>query len=169
MESQLPGQGAARAAEPGRMAAALDDVDRRLLDRLLRDARTSVRSLADHLHVSRTNAYARLQRLRDDGVIVGFRAVLSPERAGLGTSAYVSIAIEQDTWREVSAALREISYLDHISLLGGDHDVLVLVRAPDNRALRTIVLDQIQSIAGVTATRTWLVFEEYDGRGAPWS
>ena len=152
----------------GRPAAPLDDVDRRLLGRLLRDARTSVRSLAEQLHISRANAYARMQRLRDDGVVVGFRAVLAPERAGLGTSAYVSVAIEQDAWREVAGSLREIPYVEHIALVAGDHDVLVLVRAPDNQALRDIVFGQVQSIPGVTSTRTWLVFEEHDGLGVPW-
>jgi DNA-binding Lrp family transcriptional regulator len=152
----------------GHPAAVLDDLDRRLLGRLLTDARTSVRALAEQLHISRANAYARMQRLREEGVLLGFRAVLSPERAGLGTSAYVSIAIEQNTWREVAARLRALAYVEHIALVAGEADVLVLVRAPDNQALRAIVFSEIQSIPGVTSTRTWLVFEEHDGAGVPW-
>ena len=146
----------------------LDDVDRRIVETLSRDARTSVRALAEQLHISRTNAYARLERLVADGVITGFHARIAPERAGLGTSAYLSIAIEQNTWREVSARLREVPYVEYFCLLAGDHDVLALIRAPDNGALRTIVLDQVQGIPGVLSTRTWLVFEEFHGAGTPW-
>ncbi|HEX6499010.1 MAG TPA: Lrp/AsnC family transcriptional regulator [Micromonosporaceae bacterium] len=153
----------------GRSVAPLDDVDRRILAALTHDGRMSVRALAERVHVSRTNAYARLERLIRDRVITGFRVQVAPARAGLGTSAYVAIQIEQNTWREVSAALAQVRYIEHAALLGGDHDVLALVRAPDNEALRDVVLGRIQGIAGVLSTRTWLVFEEFDGAGSPWT
>src|SRR5690606_35248829 len=116
-------------------------------------------------HISRANAYARVDRLITEKVITGFGARLDPERAGLGTSAYVMVTIEQNTWREVSARLRAIRYVDHIALVGGDFDVLVLVRAPDNAALRHLVLERIQEVPGVKATRSWLVFDEVIGVG----
>ena len=146
----------------------LDEVDRRILAVLVRDGRTSIRSLAERIHISRTNAYARVERLIRDGVITGFRAQVAPERAGLGTSAYMSLTIQQNTWREVSAQLARVPYIEHAALLGGDHDVLVLVRAPDNAALRDVVLNQVQGIPGVLSTRTWLVFEAFDGADTPW-
>ncbi len=162
MDDRTTGESPLQEAAPGRTARPLDEVDRRILDVLLRDGRTSIRTLAERLHISRTNAYARLERLLAEGVVTGFHASIEPEAAGLGTSAYVSIAIRQNTWREVSAALREVPYVEHIALVAGEHDVLVLVRSPDNAALRTIVLDRVQSIPGVLATKTWLVFEEFD-------
>jgi DNA-binding Lrp family transcriptional regulator len=147
---------------------ALDEVDRRILAVLARDGRISVRSLAERIHISRTNAYARMERLVRDGVITGFRAQVAPERAGLGTSAYMSLTIRQNTWRDVAARLARVPYIEHAALLGGDHDVLALVRAPDNAALRDVVLNQVQGIPGVLSTRTWLVFEEFDGAETPW-
>jgi DNA-binding Lrp family transcriptional regulator len=147
----------------------LDNLDRRIVDALVKDARTSIRTLADRLHISRTNAYARVERLLRDGVITGFHAAVAPEPAGLGTSAYVSIGIEQNTWREVSARLARVRYIEHAALLSGDHDVLALVRAPDNAALRNLVLNAVQSIPGVLSTRTWLVFDEFDGLESPWT
>ncbi|MGC4806443.1 Lrp/AsnC family transcriptional regulator [Micromonospora sp. DT233] len=152
----------------GRSAGPLDEVDRRILDALTHDGRLSMRTLAERVHVSRTNAYARVQRLLRDGVITGFRAQVAPEPAGLGTSAYVALTIEQNTWREVSAELARVRYIEHAALLGGEHDVLALVRAPDNATLREVVLARVQSIAGVLSTRTWLVFEEFDGAQSPW-
>jgi DNA-binding Lrp family transcriptional regulator len=167
--SQEPRSAPEFAGALGRTAGPLDDIDRRILDVLVRDGRAAIRALAERVHISRTNAYARVERLMRDGVITGFRAEVAPERAGLGTSAYVSITIEQNTWREVSARLARIRYVQHAALLGGDHDVLALVRAPDNAALRDLVLNQVQAIPGVLSTRTWLVFEEFDGVNTPFS
>ncbi|MEV0349891.1 Lrp/AsnC family transcriptional regulator [Nonomuraea sp. NPDC050680] len=153
---------------PGHSASKLDGVDRAIIAELLRDGRMSMRTLAERVHISRANAYARLTRLMDDGVITGFTAELAPHKAGLGTSAYVSVTIEQNSWRTVSARLRGIPYVEHFAMVGGDYDVLALVRTPDNAALRQVVLERIQDIPGVRATRTWLVFDEARGRGADW-
>ncbi|MGI5229720.1 Lrp/AsnC family transcriptional regulator [Actinoallomurus iriomotensis] len=152
----------------GRSAGPLDEVDRAIIAALLNDGRISVRALAEQVHISRANAYARLSRLTDEGVITGFTIELAPQKAGLGTSAYVSVTIEQNAWRAVSAGLQDIPYVEHFAMVGGDYDVLVLVRAPDNAALRHVVLERIQDVPGVRATRTWLVFDEARGRGADW-
>ncbi|MDX3517794.1 Lrp/AsnC family transcriptional regulator [Streptomyces scabiei] len=156
--------------ETGRTAAPvpLDAVDRQILARLLKDGRVSVRALADQVHISRANAYTRIGRLLADEVVTGFTAQLNPQRAGLGTSAYVTMSIEQNAWRDIASELREIPYIEHVALVTGDFDVLALVRTPDNALLRRIVLENIQAIAGVRSTRTWLVFDEVRGRGADW-
>ncbi len=106
-----------------------------MLAALIQDGRISMRALAARLHLSRANVYARLERLLADGVIEGFTTRIRPERAGLGTSAYVSLSIEQDAWREVRRALTATPYVDHVALVGAEFDVLVLVRTPDNRVV----------------------------------
>ncbi|MBV9845564.1 MAG: Lrp/AsnC family transcriptional regulator [Kutzneria sp.] len=161
-------EGPAAVPAAGRSAAQLDDVDRAILSELHADGRVSIRLLAERVHISRTNAYARLDRLLSEQVITGFTAEVSPHRAGLGTSAYVLLTIEQNSWRQVAAALRRIRYIEHLAMVGGDFDVLALVRAPDNAALRDVVLEQIQSVSGVRGTRTWLVFDEAEGTGPQW-
>ena len=169
MSDQVYARESPKAPGAGRSVRPLDGPDRLILRELIRDARTSIRSLAERVHISRANAYARVDRLVADGVITGFSARIAHERAGLGTSAYVSLSIEQNSWREVSARLVRLPYVEHVSMLGADFDVLVLVRAPDNAALRDLVLDRIQAIPGVQTTRTWLVFDELPGPGADWS
>ncbi|MFF6803772.1 Lrp/AsnC ligand binding domain-containing protein [Streptomyces sp. NPDC012616] len=156
-------------AAAGRTAVPLDDIDRQILGRLLEDGRISVRSLAEQVHISRANAYTRIGRLVAEEVITGFTAQLDAQRAGLGTSAYVTMSIEQNAWRDISRELRRIPYVEHVALVTGDFDVLVLVRAPDNLALRKVVLESVQAVPGVRSTRTWLVFDEVRGRGATWT
>jgi len=47
-----------------------------------------------------------------------------------------------------------------MALVGGEFDVILLVRTRDNADLRRLVLDEIQGIPGVVSTRTLLIFEE---------
>lgn len=142
------------------MGVALDTIDEKILACLGRDSRTSIRSLAEELHVSRANAYKRVQRLSDQGVIRRFTIQVDPVARGLGTTAYVTLNLRQGDWRNVREALLAISGIVHVALVGGDFDVIILVRAQDNTALRDIVLTRIQSIPGVISTRTFLVFDE---------
>ncbi|GEL20230.1 AsnC family transcriptional regulator [Pseudonocardia asaccharolytica DSM 44247 = NBRC 16224] len=142
------------------MADELDTVDRRILAELQADGRLSMRALAERVRISRANAYARVERLTRNGVITGFRAVVDPVRTGLTTSAYVSLSVRQHSWRDLQARLRAIPEVRHMALVGGEFDVILLVRAADNAALRRVVLEQLQAIPGVLATRTFLIFED---------
>jgi DNA-binding Lrp family transcriptional regulator len=144
------------------VASQIDDIDRRILVELSRDGRMSMRTLAELLHISRANAYARVQRLRETNVIRGFRADVDHVAAGMGTSAYLTVNLRQAEWRVVGEQLRALPGVVHIALVGGEFDVILLVRAKDNADLRRLVLDVIQGMPGVVSTRTLLVFEEFE-------
>lgn len=161
MESQKSGGATGRPARRGRMS--LDETDRRIVAELLADGRLSVRALADRVHISRASAYARVNRLEDAGVITGYSAVVHPDALGLNTSAYVSISIEQNSWKQVAQALRALPAVEQVALVGAEFDAIVHVRATDNHELRDLVLEDIQAIPGIKGTRTWLIFEELSG------
>ncbi len=147
-----------------RQVAELDSTDRALLAELGADARLSMRTLAERVHVSRANAYARVARLREQGVIRGFHADLDATALGLGTTAYVTLNLRQSDWRVVRERLLALDGVVHVGLVGGEFDVILLVRARDNEDLRRIVLDEIQGMPEVQSTRTLLVFEEHARR-----
>lgn len=142
------------------MAEALDTIDRRIVEELTADGRMSIRALAEKLHVSRANAYARVQRLTESGAIRGFHAEVDPVAVGMGTSAYITLNLRQAEWRNIRERLTSLAGVAHLALVGGEFDVIMLVRARDNEDLRRLVLEEIQDMEGVLSTRTLLVFEE---------
>lgn len=143
---------------------ALDDTDHRIVAELRRDGRASISAVAIAAHISRANAYARLTRLVDDGVITGFTAKVDPVRFGQASSAYITLRVEQASWQKLRESLEQIPEVEHIALVGGDFDVLLLVRARDNEDLRRVVLEQLQSIPYIRDTKTALIFEDHDAR-----
>ncbi|MEZ0094148.1 Lrp/AsnC family transcriptional regulator [Streptacidiphilus sp. EB129] len=152
----------ARAPEPPGASRVLDRIDRAILRLLQADGRASIRSVAERVHVSRANAYARIARMVEDNVIRGFTARVDHERAGQGASAYITLKIVQNSWRSVRGQLLELPGVEHIALVSGEFDVLMLVHTVDNRALRELVLNRIQGIPEVLGTNTLLVFDETD-------
>jgi DNA-binding Lrp family transcriptional regulator len=152
--SELPGDGLR-----GHMAA-MDDTDRMIVDALRADGRMSMRALADLVHISRANAYARVARLERDGVITGYAALVDPVRYGYALSAYVYLDIAQRSWKSVRGQLLSMPEVDHVALVSGQHDILLRVRARDAVSLRDVVLTRLQEIPEVRSTQTVLIFEE---------
>src|ERR1700750_328524 len=100
----------------GRMAP-LDGTDRLIVDALRADGRMSMRTLAAQVHISRANAYARVARLEQDGVITGYAALVDPVRYGYGLSAYVYLDIAQQSWKTVRRHLLDMPEVDHVALI----------------------------------------------------
>ena len=144
--------------------AALDEVDKRILAELTKDGRASVSAVAEAVHISRAHAYSRISKLTGSGVLTRFTALVDPVKAGLRSSAYVTLKVRQQSWRELKEVLRKIPEVHHVALVGGSFDVILLVRAEDNLHLRQVIFDQLQSAPGVLDTQTFLVFEDLDVR-----
>jgi DNA-binding Lrp family transcriptional regulator len=146
--------------------ATLDAVDRRILQLLAADGRASVREIAEQARIGRATAYHRIQRLEETGVIRGFTVVVDPRLAGAGLAAYVYVKIDQHSWRTIGQVIARLPGVEHVALVSGEFDLLVLVRVHDPSDLRDVVLERLHAIDGVTATQTTFVLDEMDGVGS---
>jgi DNA-binding Lrp family transcriptional regulator len=138
----------------------IDSVDRALMARLVHDARVSLTDLAEAINVSRSTAHARLQRLRDENVITGFTATIDPHAVGLAVAALVFINIEQHDWRTLRAELADIPGVEYLAMCTGRFDLMLIARAESISALRDVLLERIQRIAGIRSTETVVILDE---------
>lgn len=139
----------------------MDQIDRAIVDILRADARISISDLAARVQVSRANAYTRFNRLVSAGVIRGFRAEVDPKALGLGLAAYVQVRIRQNSWKSFRTRAWALPEAEHVALVSGDFDCVLLVRARDADHLRELVLEQVQALPEVLATQTVLIFDEH--------
>jgi DNA-binding Lrp family transcriptional regulator len=146
----------------GRSAAPVDPIDRRLVELLRADGRCSVNELAQRAGISRANAYQRVGRLRTGGVITGFTVQTDPRRLGLSVAALLIVNADQRSWRQVLGELRHLPGAWYVALTAGSFDFVVLVRVADVETLRDVVLDRLQTMAGVRSTQTMFILEEFD-------
>jgi DNA-binding Lrp family transcriptional regulator len=139
---------------------ALDETDLAIVAALVDDGRVSVNELARQVNVSRATAYARLERLRAGGVITGFTAVVDQAKLGLPLAALLLLNVDQHSWRELSAELRQIPGFEYLALTSGEFDMVLLVRVPDIAALRDVVLVKLTAMPQIRTTRTIFVLDE---------
>jgi len=138
----------------------IDDVDRALLGALIDDGRISLTDLAEQVNVSRSTVHARMQRLRDDGVISGFSATVDPAVLGFGVAALVFLDVEQHDWRALRDELAALPGVEYLAMCAGRFDMVMLVRAESIAALRDVLLERIQRMPDVTSTETVLILDE---------
>ena len=147
-------------------APALDSTDRNIISILAQDGRISMTALAEKAHISRAHCHARLQHLQNTGVITGFTVKVDPLKMGVGASAHVILKLRQHNWRGLRQQLLDIPEIWHVALTGGPMDVILLVRAKDTADLRRVVFDEIQPLAGVVDTQTFMIFDDLVSRSA---
>ncbi len=142
-------------------AAGVDPIDLDILQVLLEDGRIAISDLAGRVNVSRANAYARLQRLTEAGVLRGFSAQVDSAKLGLGIHAMVLVSLE--TRRDlgsISDSLRSMPEVEFAGISTGQFDVLLLARLSDVDGLRRFAVDRLGDIPDVRSTITALILEE---------
>lgn len=75
----------------------IDDMNRRILRELTRDGRQTNLQLAERVGLSPSACLRRVQEMERAGVIRGYRAVLDPDKLGIGFTAYVTVGLNSHT------------------------------------------------------------------------
>ena len=142
---------------------AVDSVDRAIISELVADARLSIRSLAERVHISRNAANKRVQALVAKGVLTSFAAQVDRKAIGLNVTALVIVKVGNVPWPEVATALAKLPYVESVFAVSGDIDFVLTVSAPDHEHLSEVIMRQIHEMPGVVSTRSHIVLDARDG------
>ena len=140
----------------------MDQVDRNILDLLQRDASLSARELAEHVNLTPTPAWRRVQRLERDGVIAKRVALVDPHAVNLGVSALVHIRTNQHSaeWLEdFQAAIEHFPEIVEAYRTSGEVDYMLRVVVPDIDAYDAFYKRLIEEV-DLYDVRTIFVMEE---------
>jgi Lrp/AsnC family transcriptional regulator for asnA, asnC and gidA len=124
----------------GRILAALED-----------DAQASYAEIADRAGVSKPTVRKYIDRLEEEGVIVGYSADVDPKKLAGQTIAMVGVEVASERYVEATRALKGLDEVETLYTSSGDHMLMAEVRAADGDALGAVISDEILGIEGVTA------------------
>lgn len=118
----------------------VDDLDRRILRALQQDASQSVEKIAASVGSSKSPVWARIKKLKDNGVIAKEVALLDPEKVGQSEVFFIAVKTDQheEDWLErFSTAVKDMPEIQEAHRLAGEIDYLLKVRVSDTRAFDT--------------------------------
>jgi len=132
----------------------LDDINKRIIEQLQEDGRTSYAALATVVGLSEAAVRQRVQRLLDSGVMQ-IVAVTDPLRLGFARQVMVGLRVEGDI-RPIADALAAIPEIDYVVICAGGYDLLIEIVCTDDEDLLRLLNDTIRVIPGVRSTETFV-------------
>ena len=140
----------------------LDRFDTAILTVLAEDGRISITDLAKRIGLSKSPTQARLRRLEETGVILGYRAMLNPIRLGLDHVAFVEVKLSdtrEAALRAFNAAVAKVPEIEQAHMIAGNFDYLLKARTRDMSSYRKFLGETISSLPHVASTSTYVAME----------
>ncbi|UYQ76975.1 Lrp/AsnC family transcriptional regulator [Glutamicibacter sp. JL.03c] len=146
----------------------LDEIDRRLLALLSKNSRRTNNSLAEELGIAASTCLARLNALRDSGVITRFTIEVDPQVLGRELEALIFVKIRpgaRHLMANFASEMKTKPGVRQLFFLGGADDFVLHVAVRNSADVRQFVLDNLSANPAVATTQTSLVFEHGQGHG----
>ena len=141
----------------------LNDADRRILKIIQSEGRITNQELSARCGLSPSACFDRMERLREQGYILGFHAQLDPKKLDRSLLIFVEVLMDRttgDVFQEFAEAVSVMPEILECHMVGGGFDYLVKVRVRDMAAYRSFLVDTLVHMPGVRETRTYAVLDE---------
>ncbi|WLG45021.1 Lrp/AsnC family transcriptional regulator [Pseudomonas sp. FP1740] len=142
--------------------AEFDQIDRRILHELSRDARQTNLKLAERVGLSPSACLRRVQELERSGVITGYRAVIDRSRLGAGFVAYVTVGLSnhtKDSLRAFEKAISACPDVVELHTVTGTIEYLLRVELADMKAYKTFHNDVLGTQPHVSSITSYIVMD----------
>ena len=140
----------------------IDAFDRKILSLLQEDARLTNNDLSERVNLSPSQCSRRRQRLEDEGLIRGYKAVLDRDRLGFSLVNVISVTLathNRDNARRFADLLTRLPEVQEAHALTGEMDYILKVVTPDLKSLARFVNDVLLPHESVQHVKTAIVLE----------
>ena len=146
----------------------IDNLDRKILHIIMRNARIPSKDVAVECGVSRAAIHQRIQRLIELNVITGSGYTVNPKVLGYSTCTYIGVTLERGAmYRDVVPQFEKIPEIVECHFTTGPYSMLIKLYARDNEHLMDLLNNHIQMIHGVVGTETLISLDKSIDRQIP--
>ena len=132
----------------------IDNIDRKIIEMLQKNARTSVKEIAKEVFLSSPAVSARIEHMEKTGVISGYHAQVNPILLGYHIKAFVNLEVEPVRKKEFYPFIQAIPNVTECNCVTGDYSMLIEVVFES-----TVELDHfINILQQFGRTKTLIVF-----------
>lgn len=144
---------------------AMDD----LIPLLRQNARTSAEDLARELNTDEDDIHDRIKALEQDGVILGYQAIVDPQKiAKSPVSAVIEVKITPERGGGFDRLADRIAKFEQVQscyLMSGGYDLLVIAEGETLQEIAAFISEKLSTIRGVLSTATHFRLKSYKENG----
>jgi DNA-binding Lrp family transcriptional regulator len=104
----------------------IDELDKKILKALNKDARMSFRKIAKELKISPTTFYNKVKKLENSGVLKGYIPMIDTESVGFSLIAVIGLRVNQEKDNEVQETISKFPQIGAIYEVTGDWDLILI-------------------------------------------
>jgi Lrp/AsnC family transcriptional regulator for asnA, asnC and gidA len=140
------------------LSVELDEIDKKLLNILQRDARTPFAKIAREFGISEATVRFRVKKLIDKGVVTRFITLLDPRKIGVPITATIVAKVEQTLLDKAVEQIASFDEAHHVFQSTGEYDIVAVVHTRDMTHLSEIrkrvkMLPGVKDVSVSVATR----------------
>lgn len=141
----------------------------KLLQLLRHNARMSNKELASMLDCTEKDVEKEIQKLENDGIIIGYSALVNEEKFDKNfVTALIELRVSpqaENGYDEIAQKIAQYREVNSVRLLSGAYDLLVTVIGYNHRDVALFVSNVLAPIDGVISTTTHFILSRYKERG----
>ena len=139
----------------------IDDLDRKILAILMRNAKKPYTDIAKQLFVSGGTIHVRMKKLEDAGVVKGYNLSVDHSKLGYDICAFLGIYLDKSSlYDDAADRLKDIPEVVSLHYTTGLYNIFAKILCRDTNHLRDVLHDKIQKIPGIQRTETFISLEE---------
>ncbi|WP_448698840.1 Lrp/AsnC family transcriptional regulator [Mucilaginibacter sp. AW1-3] len=141
----------------------LDDTDKQLLRLLGEDSEITIKELATRVNLSHTPVFERVKKLKSNGYIKKYIALINAEKLNYGLIVFVNIKLKQHDKSIGYEFVNDITKLQEVAEcynISGDFDFLLKVYAKDMKHYQDFVFNKLGSVTSIGSTHSTFVMCE---------
>lgn len=142
-------------------ATEIDEIDRRIINILIKDGRASFSDIGRELGIGISTAFKRINDLLGKGIIKKATILLDNEKVGLNATAFIGVVCDKKNKESVLVELKRIEEIIEIHETLEHYDFIIKIRNSDIKNLKEKVINRLLSIEGVLETNVSLVLKTY--------
>ncbi|ALR17860.1 Lrp/AsnC family transcriptional regulator [Vibrio natriegens] len=146
----------------------MDKIDRQLLNLIQKDATLTTADLADQVGLSPSPCARRIKRLEQEGVVNGYRAILSRGKVGIAMTVFVEVSLNNHQASSIDEFEYSIVEMDEViscHVVSGAYDYLLEVVSRDLEGYENFTR-KLQRLENVKDIHTHLAIREVKGNGS---
>lgn len=146
------------------MSIKLDQIDRKILDILQKNAKITNAQLSKEIGLSPAPTLERVKKLEQTGIIQSYHARLDPTKIGLGVSTFVHVSLKGHNKENINVFIREINTIDEIiecHHITGTGDFILKVIAKDISSYQTLMLERVSDIKVVDNMQSMVILSTF--------
>lgn len=135
----------------------LDELDKKIVRELQKDARLSNTELAERVGLSASPCWQRVKRLQEDGYIEGYVAVLDQKKLGLPDTVMIEVTLdrhEDEVFDKFARALSVLPEVLEVYMTTGQYDYFVKVAVAGTEGYERFLRDRLYKVPGIRQTRS---------------